>query len=59
MYWWATAKEQQAAKPERVLALLKIVANYQDQFPSLAKESLARAVELTDDPDQKAVLTGR
>lgn len=59
MYWWATAKGQRAAKPERVITLLKIVANYQDQFPTLAKESLARAVELTDDPDQKAALDGR
>ena len=59
MYWWATAEDQQAENPERVLTLLKIVANYQDQFPSLAKESLAQAVELTDDPDVKAALIGR
>ena len=59
MYWWATAEDQQAAKPERVLTLLKIVANYQDQFPSLAKESLGKAVELTDDPDEKAALIER
>lgn len=59
MYWWAVAEDQQAAKADRVLTLLKIVANYQDQFPSLAKESLARAVELTDDPDEKAALVGR
>jgi len=59
MYWWAVAEDQQAAKSDRVLTLLKIVANYQDQFPALARESLARAVELTDDPDEKAALVGR
>ena len=59
MYWWAIAEDQQAAKAERVLTLLKIVANYKDQFPILARESLARAVELTEDPDEKAALTGR
>ena len=59
MYWWATAKDQRATKSERVLTLLKIAANYRDEFPSLAKESLAHAVELTDDPDQKAALVER
>ena len=59
MYLWATAEDQQASKSDRVLALLKIAANYQDEFPTLAKESLDRAVELTDDPDQKTALIGR
>jgi len=56
MYLWATAEDQKAAKSERVLTLLKIAANYQDEFPALAKESLARAVELTDDPKERAAI---
>ena len=56
IFWWATAAEQQASKRQRVLALLKIVANYADQFPILAKDALAQAIELTDDPDEKAAI---
>ena len=59
MYWWATAKDQQASKADRVLTLLKIVANYDDQFPALSKMALARAIELTDDPIDKGILAGQ
>jgi len=56
MYWWATAADQQAAKSERVLTLLKVVANYGDQYPTLAKLALSRAEELSDDASVQAVL---
>ena len=51
MYWWATADEQQAPKPQRVLTLLKIVAAYSDQFPSLAQRARVAAARLADDPE--------
>ncbi len=56
MYWWATAQEQQTPKRQRMLTLLKIVANYSQQFPMLAKEACAEAVELTDDPAEQAAI---
>lgn len=58
MYWWATAEDQQAPKSDRVLTLLKIVANYQQQYPALAKMSLDRAIALTDDPEERELLRG-
>ena len=56
MYWWATAEDQQASKADRVLTLLKIVANYNEQFPALSKMALAHAIELSDDPKIKQAL---
>ena len=56
MYWWATTSEQRASKRQRVLALLKIAANYGDQFPILSKEALSQAAALTDDPVEQIVI---
>ncbi len=56
MYWWATASEQRSSKRQRVLTLLKIAANYGDQFPVLAKEALSQAAKLTDDPVEQIAI---
>ena len=56
MYWWATAEDQQAPKADRVLTLLKIVANYREEFPALSKLSLQQAIELTDDSKERELL---
>jgi len=56
MYWWATAEDQQASKADRVLALLKIVANYKEKYPALSKMALADAIELTDDLEEREIL---
>jgi hypothetical protein len=56
MYGWATAEDQQASKSDRVLALLKIVANYREEYPALAKMSLAEAAALTDDSEEREML---
>ena len=56
MYWWATAADQQAAKSERLLTLLKVVANYGQQYPALSKLALSKAVELTDAEEVRNIL---
>ncbi|WP_148618577.1 hypothetical protein [Mariniblastus fucicola] len=56
MFWWATDQDQQASAPERVLTLLKIVANYQSQFPVIANLARKRAIELTADPHEQVLL---
>lgn len=56
MYWWATDPDQQAPKPDCVLTLLKIVANYQEEFPALSELSLQQAIKLTDDPEEIELL---
>lgn len=57
MYWWATDQEQLASKADRVLTLLKIVANYGTEYPDLSKMALANAIELTEDPEIKRVIS--
>lgn len=59
MYWWATADGQMASKQQRLLTLLKIVAAYSQQFPSLAQRSAFAAAELCDDPTLVQMLTGQ
>ncbi len=56
MYWWSVDPEQLASKADRVLTLLKIVSNYGSEFPELSKMSLAKAIELSDDPEVKRAL---
>lgn len=56
LYCWASDREQQAAKSDRVLALLKIVANDGERYPRVAKLALARSIELTEDPKVRKVL---
>jgi len=56
MYWWATAEDQQASKADRVLTLLKIVANYKEEFPALSKMALADAVRMTEDEEESEIL---
>ncbi len=57
MYLWATDQnsgEQNADR--RVLKLLTIVANYQQQFPVAARISLQAAIELSTNPLQRQSL---
>ena len=56
IYGWASDPNQQAAKSERVLALLKIVANDGGRYPSVTKLALSRAIELTDNPQVQEAL---
>ena len=56
IYGWASDPDQQAAKSERVLALLKIVANDGGRYPSVTKLALSRAIELTDNPQVQEAL---
>lgn len=54
--WWASDADQQASQSERVLALLKIVANDGQRYPRVAKLALSRSIELTEDPSVREIL---
>lgn len=57
MYQWATDRASgESNANRRVLALLNIVANYQQRFPQAAALALEAAIELSDDAVQREIL---